>query len=73
MHLYVTRSTLDDLRALLLLVADDAAWGVIICPPGVEWLYAPYDGGGDVIAPDPATRDLLRGRYPAWLPATSAL
>ncbi|GAB3275117.1 DUF3885 domain-containing protein [Kineosporia babensis] len=70
-HLYLTSTALDadDLRALLLLVADDVTEGVIIAPPGVEWLYHPYDGGGDVIAPDVATRLRLQKRHAAWLPS----
>ncbi len=70
-HLYVGETGLDaeDLRALLLCVADDGTRDVIICPPGAEWLYHPYDGGGDVIAPDPATRDLLRDLHADWLPS----
>lgn len=30
-------------------------------------LIAPYDGGVDVILPDPASRDACRLRYQAWL------
>lgn len=71
MHVYVGATSLasSDLRALLLLVADDGTREVIVGPPGAEWLYHPYDGGGDVIAPDRATRGLLRERHTAWLSA----
>jgi hypothetical protein len=68
-RLYVGEATLDSpaLEALLLLVADDKATGVILTDDRVEWLYHPYDGGGDVIAPNRAVRDLLREKYSAWL------
>lgn len=68
LHVSATAADPDALRALLLLVADDGAADVIIGPPDLSWLYHPYDGGGDVIAPDPATRDRLRNRYADWLP-----
>ena len=69
-HLFVGSTALDtdELRSLLLLVADDGTREVIICPPGLNWLYHPYDGGGDVIAPDHTTRDILRARHADWLP-----
>lgn len=72
-HAYVGATTIDapDLRALLLLVADDVTSGVIISPPGAEWLYHPYDGGADVIAPDPSVRDALRLRHAEWLPTSA--
>jgi hypothetical protein len=70
-HLYVSKvdSPESELRALLLLVADWGTADVIIAPPNAEWLYHPYDGGGDVIAPDTATRDRLREKYASWLSA----
>lgn len=69
-HLYVGSTALDaeDLRSLLMLVADDGTRDVVICPPDVGWLYHPYDGGGDVIAPDHMTRAILRDRHANWLP-----
>jgi hypothetical protein len=69
-HLYLGRTALNaaELRALLLLVAEDGTRDVIVCPPNADWLYHPYDGGGDVIAHDRAARDLLRGRHAGWLP-----
>ncbi|WP_457852253.1 DUF3885 domain-containing protein [Luteipulveratus flavus] len=68
-HLYVTPTALGSpgLEQLLLLVADDGTRDVILCAPGAEWLYHPYDGGGDVIAPDRAARNVLRTRHPDWL------
>jgi hypothetical protein len=68
-HLYVSSVDVDapELSTLLRLVADEKTWGVIIAPPDAEWLYHPYDGGGDVIAPDTVTRDRLREKHSAWL------
>ena len=69
MHLYVGEGSVNapTLEALLLLVADDQAWDVIITDPQLNWLYHPYDGGGDVIAPDRILRDGLRKKYARWL------
>lgn len=68
-HLYVGNTAFDakELRSLLRLVAEDGTSDVIICQPGLDWLYHPYGGGGDVIAPDLATRDMLRDRHVDWL------
>ncbi|MFF7338065.1 hypothetical protein ACFZAT_12025 [Streptomyces sp. NPDC008163] len=59
-----TRSALDP---LLRLVADDVVAGVTLAPFDLRWLYHPYDGGGDVVAPDSATRDALRAAHQNWL------
>ncbi|MEP9414078.1 hypothetical protein ABLE92_06960 [Gordonia sp. VNQ95] len=69
-HIYIGTSTLGSprLRALLRLVADDRAGDVVITSTGAEWLYHPYDGGGDVIAPTQAIRDGLRDKFFRWLP-----
>jgi hypothetical protein len=32
-------------------------------------IYAPYDGGADLILADPGRRDALAGRYRDWLSA----
>lgn len=68
-HLRVATTTLDDphLRTLLLQVADDKAPGVIITPPNAAWLFHPYDGGSDVIAPDVRTRNTLIATHHDWL------
>jgi hypothetical protein len=65
MDLYVCRVLFPSTRldGLLRRVADGALGGVILCDPGLTWLYAPYDGGCDVIAPSPDERDRLRQRY----------
>lgn len=68
-HLRVATTTPDDphLRTLLLQVADDKAPGVILTPPNAAWLYHPYDGGADVIAPDVRTRNTLIAAHHDWL------
>jgi len=68
-HLYVGEVMLDcpALERLLLLVADDKTSGVIITDNRVEWLYHPYDGGADVIAPTSVACDVLREKCAAWL------
>ncbi|MDA1386248.1 DUF3885 domain-containing protein [Glycomyces lechevalierae] len=48
-------------------VADDREPGGIITDPGARWLFHPYDGGMDVIAPTAADRDALRDRHQDWL------
>jgi hypothetical protein len=43
--------------------------GVIITTAEMGWLYAPYDGGADVIAASPDHRDRLRRAHADWLSA----
>lgn len=54
---------------LLRAVADDEIAGVILGPSDLRWLYHPYDGGADVIAPTRAERDALKKRHRDWLSA----
>ncbi|OKJ05133.1 hypothetical protein AMK18_01440 [Streptomyces sp. CB01249] len=70
-HEYVSRRprTRHALDPLLRLVADDVVSGVTIAPLDLRWIYHPYDGGGDVVAPDGATRDALRAAHQSWLSA----
>ncbi|MEU5881527.1 hypothetical protein [Spirillospora sp. NPDC047279] len=63
------RTALDP---LLRSVADDELGHVIIGPPDLRWLYHPYDGGGDVIAPTVHDRDVLKSRHAGWLSAHPA-
>lgn len=58
----------DALAGLLRDVADDSTAWVIIAPRDFRWLYAPYDGGGDVIASTTQERDLLGAKFASWLP-----
>lgn len=70
LHLYVTwHHTTSELNRLLKLVADDVTAGVIIADEQLTWLYHPYDGGADVIAPSVEMRDALRDTYSNWLSA----
>jgi hypothetical protein len=68
-HAYVNRISwqpgrLDD---LLRRVADGEIAYVIIAPPDLSWLYAPYDGGGDVLLSTPVLRNSPRDRHRQWL------
>ncbi|GAA2905203.1 hypothetical protein Acy02nite_86120 [Actinoplanes cyaneus] len=69
MQLHVESSGLDspELDPLLRAVADDELANVIVTPPGLEWLYHPYDGGADVILPTREQRDALKLEYRSWL------
>ncbi len=68
-HLYLGTIGLDApaLLALLRLVADDQD-RMFFFDHSLTWLYAPYDGGGDVVAPSAAERDRLKARHVSWLP-----
>jgi hypothetical protein len=71
LHLWASASHLhgEELPRLLRLVADDVTRGVIITTAEMGWLYAPYDGGADVIAASPGHRDQLRRAHEDWLSA----
>ncbi|MEU0094515.1 hypothetical protein [Kribbella sp. NPDC006257] len=68
-HLFVSRLDRRSPRLIkvLRLVADFATGNVLISDPQLTWLFAPYDGGVDVIAPTPQDRDALRARHQEWL------
>jgi hypothetical protein len=68
-HLWTSRASwpAEDLVPLLWAVANDETDGVIICPLSMNWLFAPYDGGSDVIAATAAQQDDLRRRHSDWL------
>ena len=53
-----------ELDRLLVATADDQT-DLIVVGPGLGWIYAPYDGGADVLAPD---QEVLRERFSEWLP-----
>ncbi|UFS59756.1 DUF3885 domain-containing protein [Subtercola endophyticus] len=59
------------LTALIRLIANDegAAGSCIVTDESVGWLYGPYPGGGDAIAPTASARDTLRDRHAEWLSA----
>jgi hypothetical protein len=69
-HLHLRVAALDSAACaqLLRLVADDETGDVIISDRRARWLYHPYDGGGDVLAPSEDARDALKTRYRDWLP-----
>jgi hypothetical protein len=73
-HLWASPATLysGELTRLLRLVADYVTAGVIVTTAEMDWLYAPYDGGADVIAASPAHRDRLRRAHNDWLSAHPA-
>lgn len=68
-HVYVNEITWQPgrLDPLLREVADDRVAYVIVAPADLSWLYAPYDGGADVLLPTSALRDQLRTRHTDWL------
>lgn len=51
---------------LLRLVADDVIANVLFVGIDQVSVYAPYDGGADVILSSPSTRDTVRQRYTSW-------
>ena len=55
------------LAQVLSLAAIDELPGTIIAPVDLGWLYHPYDGGADIIAPTTLERDRLRRQFEAWL------
>ncbi|MEV0581359.1 hypothetical protein [Nonomuraea sp. NPDC050310] len=73
-RLYASMISFDRqaLDPLLRGVADEEIIDVIIAPLDLRWLYHPYDGGADVIAPTVHDRDVLKNRHPDWLSAHPA-
>jgi hypothetical protein len=68
-HLFVNRrkwrrGVMDE---ALRRVADFEDAGGVITDLDARWLFHPYDGGMDVIAPSVADRDALRDRHRNWL------
>lgn len=68
-HLFLAQKEWESrsIDGLLRRVADDVEAGVIITDPDLRWLFHPYDGGMDVIAPTAADRGALRDRHRDWL------
>ncbi|MFC6014896.1 hypothetical protein ACFP2T_01625 [Plantactinospora solaniradicis] len=68
-HAYVNRVGWQPgrLDPLLRQVADDQVSHVIVAPADLSWLYAPYDGGADVLLSTVALRDDLRTQHANWL------
>lgn len=55
-----------DLDGLFRYVADDRTTDVVIADTGLQWLFAPYDGGMDVIANSADHRDRLAELFSSW-------
>jgi hypothetical protein len=70
-HVYVGRLPFapEALDPLLRLAADDQTRGLIIAETDLNWLYHPYDGGADVIAPTSTIKESLRIKFAPWLSA----
>jgi len=62
---WVRSFAVEDLAGLLRDVADERA-NVVIGGEDLSWVYAPYDGGADVILPTRAHRDALARRRRRW-------
>lgn len=56
-----------DLDGLFRYVAEDRTTDVVVTDTALRWLFAPYDGGMDVIAVSPAARGRLAQRFSHWL------
>lgn len=67
-RLHVSRRSFasGDLDALLRYVADDRAPEVVVADAELRWLYHPYDGGADVIAPSAHDWSVLAERFRDW-------
>ncbi len=68
-QLHVSREsfTPGGLDGLLRYVAEDRTSDVVIADDALCWLFCPYDGGMDVIAPSIGQRDRLAERFAPWL------
>ena len=67
LHISRERFTLGGLDELLRYVAGDQTSEVVIADVALRWLFHPYDGGMDVIAPSVQQRDHLAARFCTWL------
>lgn len=52
---------------LLMLIADNIVANVLFVNEDRASVYAPYDGGADIIASSPSERDNMRQTYASWL------
>ncbi len=57
---------------LLRLVADDVLADVLFVRLDIANIYAPYDGGADIIVSSSSARDAMRQRYASWLSVESS-
>lgn len=58
--------TPGDLDGLFHYVAEDRTTDVVVAAESLNWLFAPYDGGMDVIAPSTGERDRLAVLFGSW-------
>ncbi|WP_426623470.1 DUF3885 domain-containing protein [Leifsonia sp. McL0607] len=59
-------ATPTELVPLLRRAADNGAH-FIVAPSSLDWIYAPYDGGADVLLSDVSRRDALATAHSDWL------
>jgi hypothetical protein len=52
---------------IIRLVADDIASNVMFVDPSCRWIFAPYDGGMDLILETSQQRDQLKAEFKEWL------
>jgi len=73
-QLYVTElaQRSDELRMILVDVANDLIAGVVIMPADLSWLYHPYDGGVDILLTSEQLRNQLREKHKDWLSSESS-
>ncbi|MFJ4228482.1 hypothetical protein ACIPYV_13055 [Paenarthrobacter nicotinovorans] len=64
--------TVGQLTGLLEQAAEDVA-KFIVTDSSMTWVYAPYDGGVDIIAPTPEAREALETAHCEWLPNETGL
>ena len=67
LHVSREQFTPGVLDELLRYVADDRTSEVLVTGVSLRWLFHPYDGGMDVIAPSVQERDRLAARFGTWL------
>lgn len=67
LHVSREQFTPGSLDELLRYVAEDRTSGVVVTDVALRWLFHPYDGGMDVIAPSVRERDRLAARFGTWL------
>lgn len=68
-HFFMTTRTWkpDAYDDLLRRVAEGMVANVLFVRLDVANIYAPYDGGADIILSSSSERDALRQRYASWL------
>jgi len=65
------RLDIDRLKLILLKIADDQLSHFFVVNPKLNRIFAPYDGGVDLILEDSEQRDALRTVYSDWCSARS--